>query len=256
MDLKYGEIDLHMHTTFSDGKSDPEAMVLSAISKGLKVVGISDHSYTDFDESYCMQRGRLGEYIEILEGLKAKYAGKIRVLAGIELDIYSDMSGDISAYGLDYAIISAHYLKAGDVYYAVDYTPDILEDMVEKEFAGDWYRAAEAYFDQYLKVESADILGHFDLFSKLNEREKWFDENDPRYIAAWKRAADHLIGRCKAFEINTGAISRGYRSDAYPADPIRRYMRERKAAFILSSDAHAPDSIAYGFDNYRDYYSL
>lgn len=51
--------DLHTHTTFSDGRNTPEEMVLSAIGMGMSTLGISDHSYTSFDESYCIPRHRL-----------------------------------------------------------------------------------------------------------------------------------------------------------------------------------------------------
>lgn len=51
--------DLHTHTTFSDGRNSPEEMVLSAIGMVMSTLGISDHSYTSFDESYCIPRYRL-----------------------------------------------------------------------------------------------------------------------------------------------------------------------------------------------------
>ena len=54
--------DLHTHTTFSDGRNSPEEMVLSAIGMGMSTLGISDHSYTSFDESYCIPCHRLEEY--------------------------------------------------------------------------------------------------------------------------------------------------------------------------------------------------
>ena len=39
--------DLHMHTTWSDGKNTPEEMIEEAIRLGLETVGISDHSSGD-----------------------------------------------------------------------------------------------------------------------------------------------------------------------------------------------------------------
>ena len=48
--------DLHMHTTYCDGLSSAEEMIQSAINKGLAVVGISGHSFTPHDPSYCMSR--------------------------------------------------------------------------------------------------------------------------------------------------------------------------------------------------------
>ena len=36
--------DLHVHTTFSDGKNTPEEIVLEAIRRGMDTIGFSDHS--------------------------------------------------------------------------------------------------------------------------------------------------------------------------------------------------------------------
>ena len=49
-------------TTFSDGVSTVEQTVVEAIQQGLVSVGISDHSFTDFDQCYCMRQERLQEY--------------------------------------------------------------------------------------------------------------------------------------------------------------------------------------------------
>ena len=97
-----------------------------------------------------------------------------------------------------------------------------------------------------------DIIGHFDLVSKFNEKQGWFDEGHPRYTAAWRKAADALLRTGKPFEINTGAISRGYRTDAYPARPIREYIRQRGGRLILSSDAHRKEHIAFAFERFEE----
>ena len=46
--------DYHVHTVWSDGNDTIEDVVLSAINMGLTELGISDHSYTFFDESYLI----------------------------------------------------------------------------------------------------------------------------------------------------------------------------------------------------------
>ena len=38
--------DLHVHSVFSDGMDTPRDIVISAIEKGVKTLGFSDHSYT------------------------------------------------------------------------------------------------------------------------------------------------------------------------------------------------------------------
>ena len=77
------------------------------------------------------------------------------------------------------------------------------------------------------------------------------ETDDPAYISAWQRAADRLLPLGKPFEINTGAVSRGWRSAPYPDMRIIEYIREHGGRFILSSDSHSSDTIAFGFDRFE-----
>ena len=75
-----------MHTTYCDGNDSPEEMILAAVDMGLDAVGLSGHSYTWFDESYCMSREGTERYIAEVRELRQKYRDRIRVLLGVELD--------------------------------------------------------------------------------------------------------------------------------------------------------------------------
>ena len=243
--------DYHMHTTYSDGSASPEEMIRKAMELGLEEVGISDHSYTSFDSSCCMRKEEIGNYHRELDALKKKYEGKIKVFKGIEQDCYSDFPAE----GYDYVIGSVHCLKIGEEYITVDWLPEMLTGAAEKYFGGDMMSLCELYYETVSDVIAetrADIIGHFDLISKLNEKNRLFDEFDPRYVSAWKKAADRLLETGKAFEINTGAVSRGYRSFPYPSKEQIEYIKERGGKFILSSDAHSPDAIAFAFEKYDD----
>lgn len=243
--------DLHTHTIYSDGKSTAEEMVLAALGKGLTEIGISDHSYTFFDESYCMRKDRIVAYKEEIAALREQYRGRISVLCGVEQDAYSAESTE----GYDYAIGSAHYLRVEGVCYPLDERAEDFEALCLGKFGGDYYALAEAYFDLVsVFAERADvsIVGHFDLVAKYNEGGRLFDETHPRYLAAAKRAADKLLAAGKTFEINTGAIARGYRSAPYPAPALLDYVRSRGGSLMLASDAHTPDRIAFAFDRYKD----
>ena len=48
--------DLHMHTTFSDGKLTPEELVAAAKAAGLKYIAITDHDTVD-GVSYLYENG-------------------------------------------------------------------------------------------------------------------------------------------------------------------------------------------------------
>lgn len=234
--------DLHIHTTFSDGDNTPEEMVVSAIEKGVGTLGFSDHSYTHFDESYCMKKGKADEYKKEINRLKEKYKDKIKILCGIEQDFYSSEQTD----GYDYVIGSVHYVKVGENYLAVDEDRQSFISDTKKYFGGDFYAYAEEYFLTVSKLfdkMNPDIIGHFDLFAKFNEGNALFDEKNPRYKRAWKNAVDTLLLKAKYFEINFGAVSRGYRKTPYPSEEIRRYIEENGGKFVFSSDSHNAENI-------------
>ena len=242
--------DLHMHSVFSDGVNSTEEMVTEGIRQGLKRIGISEHSFAPWDES-SMPEAKAGAYRREMDRLKQKYADRIEVLCGLERDYYSEV---VQIY--DYVIGSVHWLRMEDGHLvSVDWTPERLEKDCAAYFGGDWYALTEAYFRTEADVvrrTRCDLIGHFDLVSKFNERKRWFDESHPRYRAAWQQAADSLLETGKPFEINTGAISRGWRTDAYPSREIREYLRQRGCRMILSSAAHRKEHICFEFQRFQN----
>ncbi len=242
--------DLHVHTTYSDGKNTPEEMVLAAIEKGMTTIGFSDHSYTPFDLECCIPLDRLDAYKAEIASLKDKYRDKIVILCGIEQDYYSETPTD----GYDYVIGSVHYLKAGDEYFAVDLTAEEIFDAADRHFGGDIYALLAAYYQNVADVvekTNADIIGHLDVIAKFNENGEMFDDTDERYIAAYTAAVDRLLKIGKPFEINTGALSRGYRVTPYPSKPIYDYIKQNGGRFILSSDSHAAENLCFQFDQWE-----
>ena len=239
--------DLHMHTVWSDGTNTAEEMVQEAIRKGLETVGISDHSSGD---PCGMTLEQSADYRAEIARLKEKYAGQIRVLCGLERDYFTD---DFADY--DYTIGSVHWLAMPDGHHVpIDYMAEKLREGADKYFGGDFYALAEAYYAMMAKVvevTKCDIIGHFDLITKFIEQDPAFDTNHPRYVKAWQQAADELLKTGKPFEVNTGAISRGYRTTPYPAKEIRDYIREHGGKLIMSSDAHAKENIAFRFDEWE-----
>ena len=233
-----------MHTIFSDGKNTPEEMVQEAIRRGLDTVGISDHSSGD---PCGMTLADSVRYREEIARLKQKYAGQIRVLCGLERDYMTD---DFAEY--DYTIGSVHWLSMPDGHrISIDWTAEKLREGAEKYFGGDMYALAEAYYAaeaRVVEVTKCDIIGHFDLVTKFIEQDPAFDLRHPRYVKAWQAAADRLLETGKPFEVNTGAMSRGYRTSPYPSEEIRQYLLSRGGRLLLSSDAHAKENIAFGFD--------
>ncbi len=242
--------DLHVHTVYCDGKDTPEDIVKTAIEKGMNRIGFSGHSYTFFDNEYCMTKEGTKKYIEEINRLKQVYKDKIYILCGVEKDYYSD----IETKDFDYVIGSVHYIKAGNKYLPVDENAEMSKKIIKNFFDGDVYSFIKEYYmtvSDVVNKTKADIIGHFDLISKFNEQERMFNENDPRYIKVYRQAIDSLVKYNKPFEINTGAISRGYRTQAYPSDEMLKYICKKGGCVILSSDSHSKETLLYGFEEYE-----
>lgn len=242
--------DLHTHTVYCDGKNTPEEMVLAAIEKGLTAIGFSSHSYAPYDLDCCMTAENTERYKSDIAALREKYRDKIEILCGIEQDIFSPASTE----GYDYVIGSVHYLPTPEGYVTVDYTPEILTNLCRDHFGGDWYSLCEAYYGLVSRVyeeTKCHIIGHLDLVTKFNEKCHLFDESHPRYIAAWQSAVDALLPCNIPFEVNTGAIARGWRTTPYPSRDIVRYIRSHGGRLILSSDSHSAATLGYQFEEWE-----
>ncbi|MBQ7544453.1 MAG: histidinol-phosphatase [Synergistaceae bacterium] len=242
--------DFHVHTTFCDGRDSPEDIVQEAIRRGMKKLGFSGHSYTPFDEEPCMSPEGTQAYIEEIRRLKDKYSGQIEILCGTECDYYSE----IDAERYDYVIGSVHYVFLNGRYFCVEHTPELMEAFIH-ECHDDPYEAAEKYFALVADVvrrTNASIIGHFDVLAKLNAGSRFFDENNPRYVDAALSAADALLKTGRPFEINTGAVSKGYRDFPYPSLRILKYIAEHGGSVILSSDSHRKETLMYGFQKYEE----
>lgn len=238
--------DFHIHTCLVDGKNTPEEMVLGAIEKGLEVLGFSEHAYVPFDEQYSMSVEKHEYYKKEIERLKQKYADRINILCGLEMDYYSE----VTTKGYDYIIGSVHYLKLEDGFYSLDMSPDETLRMIREHFGSDVDSYAEWYYEMLSRVcekTNADILGHADLITKFNDRKQFINTSSDRYVSAWRSALDSLKGKV-VMEINTGAISRGYRTTPYPHTDILNYWHSLGGEVVLSGDAHSKEGIAYKFD--------
>ena len=240
--------NLHTHTTFSDGKHSAEEVVLSAIAQGMEVIGFSEHSYNANPAVYGMKDIQTVEaYRAEIGRLQNVYGDRIRILLGIEQDSF----GTYEPKNYDYVIGSVHYVYAGGEYCPVDHSRAAMEKAVEEHFGGDIYRYIAAYYEQVALMGekmNCDIIGHFDLVTKFNEGMCMFDENSPRYLKPAVEALDFLIEKGFVLEVNTGAISRGYRKNPYPSMPLLRRISEQNGKLTVNSDSHHKDHLMFDFE--------
>ena len=112
-------------------------------------------------------------------------------------------------------------------------------------------RFAKRYFETVANLPEKgelDIIGHFDLLTKNNERGKFIDTSSKEYLAMGLEAIHALKGKIDLFEVNTGAIARGYKSFPYPQMEFLKEFKRLGFGAVITSDCHDKNYIDCFFD--------
>jgi len=193
--------DLHVHSNETDGNNTPEEVIEKAIELGYEYIAFSDHSKL-VKIARGMDEKRLLKHIERLRKIGGRYK-KIKILAGVEVDILADGRLDLEDSAL----------KELDVVIASIHSKFSLS---REDQTGRILRAMDNRYVNALAHPSGRLI------SRRSPLEIDFD-------SVFRKAAENNI----AMEINT----HGERIDLNDANAMR--ARELGCRFIVSSDAHS-----------------
>src|SRR5580692_1841342 len=102
--------DVHMHTTATDGRNSIREMAETGLAHGYQYVAITDHS-KNLAMTNGLDEARALEHIKRIREVDQQMEGRIRVFAGIEVDILTDGALDLDNEVLaqmDVVIASVH----------------------------------------------------------------------------------------------------------------------------------------------------
>ena len=86
-------IDLHIHTTFSDGSDEPEVILRKAEQLGLRYISITDHD-------------SLGAYENLNDNSISRYFSG-NIIPGCEFSVvHNKMPIEVLGYGIDFDVIA------------------------------------------------------------------------------------------------------------------------------------------------------
>lgn len=236
--------NLHTHTIFCDGQSTAEEMVQKAIEKGFVSLGFSGHAYTPFELTSCMKDEQ--GYINEINRLKKVYKGQIEIYLGTEEDAFALI--DRSKY--EYIIGSLHFLKIDGKILPIDIGNEYMQRCFEA-FDKNAERMAECYystFTDYLMKRRPDVVGHFDLIKKYDEVSEPIFLGNKKHDEIAKSFLRTIASKGFLFEVNTGAIARGYRTLPYPSADLLHVLKAEGADITLTSDCHNADYLDCYFD--------
>lgn len=237
----------HVHTHYCDGKNSPEEMVLRAIELGFVSLGFSGHGNSPLDP-VCMTKENELLYRQEVKRLQEVYADRLEILLGVE----HEGASEYPDFPYEFMIESVHYMPKDGKVYSVDY--DLAHTLEAAEAYGGIYEYCRAYFEACeaaYKSSPAQIAGHLDLVTKFNEQTPLIDESDSRYLDPAMAALECAVKKDMIFEVNTGAIARGYRKTPYPRPVFLKRIKELGGRIMLNSDCHDASFLNCAYEDAR-----
>ncbi len=242
--------DIHTHTTFSTDCATPmEDQIKEAIARGLDILCFTEH----MDKDYPVYPDRdpdlpveflldTDAYREKFLEMKDKYAGKIRLLWGVELGLQPHLADwhkqYVKDHPFDYIIGSEHNPGNVDPYY-----PTYFEGRSEEE-------AYTQYFEETLLnltlFSDFDTLGHMDYVVRYGPNRNR-DYSYCKYKKYIDPILEFIIKKDIALEINAGGYRNGLGEPNPCKDIIIRYKEMGGKIITIGSDAHTTQSLCYDF---------
>ena len=236
--------DFHIHTCFSgDSEANVDAVIQSAISKGLKYMAITDHNDYQFENGIFELD--IEKYYDFMTAKKLEYKDQIAISVGIECGLEPKYAERINklldSYKFDFVIGSSHVINGRDPYYKEYFENRPVHDaMVEY---------LESIIENITVFNNFDVYGHLDYmmrYAPVSPEEKRYDYNE--YSELFDTILTKLISNGKGIEINTSPLRSGLVDTNPNIQVIKRYRELGGKIITIGSDAHKPGDVGTNFD--------
>ena len=246
----------HSHCTFCDGRSTPEDFVKFALSHGFRAYGFSSHSPLPFETFWNMSKDDMPEYLEEINRLKEKYAGRLEIYTSLEIDYLDETYNPSIAYfqelPLDYRIGSIHFLPLSehlseDNMVCIDGAFADYKDSVDRYFEGKISKLVTRYFDSTLKMIEAggiDIVGHMDKIYMNGHKCEGFSFDADWYQKPFKAVLDLIAQKGLMVEVNTKNLIK--KQQIFPRKEYLGLLKDMNIPVMVNSDCHYPDLVNDG----------
>lgn len=247
--------DCHVHTSFSfDSKATIEEQCEKAIELGFSAITVADHNLPV--HPHYAQHENIRASVFAANRMKEQYAGKIKVLAGVELgDPLTD-----SAYpykeiyeieGLDCILGSIHSTPICKKYFPDNPYSDNLLDIAKQGDLAFVKEIISVYYKEYLNLcENADvdILTHLTFPFRYTNGALGYGLTISEYDDAIEKILKVIIKTGKTLEINTSGFPLGWQEFMPNKRILKRYYDLGGRNVSLGSDAHKTEHLGVAFE--------
>ena len=224
-------IDYHLHVIAHDDRPMTVENILSycevAQARGVRQMGITEHDrYLDKIDVAAFQEAR-------------EESDEVSLRLGIEIDFVPGqeerMESDATALPYDYVIGSVHRVDGDEVDRATD------QGIYER------YDTYELYAAYYRNVREAALSGRFEVIGHpdLIKIFRHYPERDITPLL--EETADAVAEADVVVDVNAAGLRKPV-GEIYPSKKFLEMFHRRGVPIILSSDAHAPNEVAAGYD--------
>ncbi len=247
----------HAHSTL-------EEMLEAALNRGFCVFGVTEHAPRVEESRVFPEERALGWNAEILDRLftenikrfdllRERYAGKITLLKGMEIETvpvgrYAGVMNELrQRHAIEYIVGSVHFVEG----HIIDYVKEEYEKAIE--VCGGPERLAVRYYQTVAEMALAlrpEVVGHFDLVRK------WVTDDNACAIPAIRQAAFEALDVVREtggiLDINLAGYRRGF-GHPYPSPWLLEAAHGMGIPFCFGDDSHSVAQVGDRMEDARDY---
>ena len=207
-----------------------ESYILRAIDAGFTEFGFSDHTpyfLGDFYSDYRMEPDKLHDYVTTINSLRTKYADKIKIYLGLEMEYYPQHFEETLRFVLkediDYLILGQHFTG--------------------NEYDGVYMQGAYACLDKYLKLYVNQVVeavktGLFTYIAHPDIID--FETSEPIYKEEMSKICIAAKEANLPLEINLNGLAW---NRSYPTPAFFELAADFGNDVIIGFDSHSLDAV-------------
>jgi histidinol-phosphatase (PHP family) len=256
--------DGHIHTHFCPhGTKDSFIEYIEkAISLGFEEISFTEHAPlpdgfidTTPTQDSAMSFEQLQAYFAEIQIYKEKYKEKIKINCGLEVDYIEGFEREIRealnniGSKLDDAILSVHFLKNGQKYDCLDYSPQHFQQMIHE------YGSIEKVYQKYYDTVEASItsdlgkykpkrIGHISLVHKFQNRYPFQGDDMPML----KQLLKLIKKQGYSLDYNGAGTAKPLCREPYPPNWVVIEAINLNIPLVYGSDAHQAKELGQGIE--------